>query len=175
MSASTLLLLGDSLIDYGNWQKLLPRYTIISRGIPGERTEELLRRLPYCCSCKAVDVVLVMTGTNNLLTGDPDFTHTVQTIITRLKQCYPAAFVLINSLAPVHVPQLQETIRRVNDNLRTIGESSGVLYLDLYSRFEKEQQSLFDFDGVHFNNFGYALWADLLSETLGTLLAKDRD
>jgi lysophospholipase L1-like esterase len=122
-----------------------------------------------------VDGVLVATGTNNLLAGDPDFTVTVQTIITRLRQCYPTAFILINSLAPVHVPQLQKTIRRVNSNLRTIAETSGALYLDLCSRFEKAEEPLFDFDGVHFNNSGYARWADLLLETLGTLLAKDRD
>ena len=135
MSPSTLLLLGDSLIDYGNWQKLLPRYTNISLGMPGERSEELLHRLPYCCSFKAVDVVLLMTGTNDLLTGNPDFTGTVQIIITRLKQCYPAAFILVNSLAPVQVPQFQEIIRRVNADLRTVAETSGALYLDLYSRF----------------------------------------
>ena len=100
MRPPTLLLLGDSLIDYGNWQKLLPRYTTISRGVPGERTEGLLRRLPYCCSYEAVDVVLVMTGTNNLLAGDLEFTETVRTIITTLKQCYPAAFILTCGLAP---------------------------------------------------------------------------
>ncbi len=175
MRASTLLLLGDSLIDYGNWQKLLPRYTTISRGVPGERSEELQRRLPFCCSHEAVDAVLVMTGTNNLLAGDPEFTETVKTIITRLKRCYSSAFILINSLAPVRVPQFQRMIQYANADLRTVAETSGALYLDLYSRFEEGKQPLFDFDGVHFNRSGYALWAELLSETLGTLLAKDRD
>ena len=175
MRSSTLLLLGDSLIDYGNWQKLLPRYRTISLGVPGERSEELLRRLPYCCSHQPVDAVLVMTGTNNLLAGDPGFTETVKTIVTRLKPCYANAYILICSLAPFQIPQFQTVIRRANDDLRTVAEASGALYLDLYNRFEKGQQPLFDFDGVHFNNSGYALWADLLSETLGTLLAKDRD
>ncbi len=175
MRQSTLLLLGDSLVDYGNWQNLLPRYTTISLGVPGERSEELLRRLPYCCSHEPVDAVLVMTGINNLLAGDPGFTATVKTIITRLKQCYSTASILICSLAPAQIPQFQKIVRRANSDLRTVAETSGALYLDLYSRFEKGSQPLFASDGVHFNNAGYALWADLLSETLGTLLAKDRD
>ena len=34
-----VLMLGDSLIDYGEWHRRLPGYRIISSGIPWERTE----------------------------------------------------------------------------------------------------------------------------------------
>lgn len=175
MNGPLLLMLGDSLVDFGNWQELLPRYTVVSRGVPGERSEELLCRLPHCCSHNAVDAVLVMTGTNNLLAGTPDIAPTVQTIVSRLRLCYPATAILINSLAPILVPQFEEAINRVNSDLRAVAEASGVRYLDLYRRFEKFEEELFDIDGVHFNSYGYTVWADLLAETLGTLLAKDGD
>lgn len=175
MSPPTLLMLGDSLVDYGNWRSLLPQYTIISRGIPGERTEELLWRLPSCSNHKSVDAVLVMTGANNLLMGRTDFTETIRTITARLQQDYPAAVILINSLIPFQVPGFQEIIQAVNVNLRTIASDAGASYLDLYTPFAKAREALFEFDGVHLSSSGYSLWARLLSHELRTLLAKDCD
>jgi len=168
-------MLGDSLVDYGNWRSLLPQYTVISRGIPGERAEELLWRLPSCSNHKSVDAVLVMTGANNLLTGRTDFTETIRTITASLRQDYPEAVILVNSLIPFQVPGFGERIQAVNIDLRTIASTAGAIYLDLYTPFEKAREPVFDFDGVHFSSFGYSLWARLLSSELRTLLAKDAD
>ena len=175
MDTRTLLIVGDSLVDYGNWRSLLPQYTVISRGMPGERAEELLRRLPSCSNHKSVDAVLVMTGANNLLTGRTDFTETIRTITTSLQQDYPGAVILVNSLIPFQVPGFQEIIQAVNLDLRTIANAAGAIYLDLYTPFQKAREPLFDFDGVHLSSFGYSLWARLLSLELRTLLAKDCD
>ena len=175
MSTPTLLMLGDSLVDYGDWQRLLPQYSVISRGIPGERSEELLWRLPSCRNHTSVDAILLMTGANNLLTGRTDFTETIRTIVTSLQQDYPGALILVNSLLPFQVPGFQEIIHTVNAGLRDIASATGTFYLDLYTTFQKAREPVFEFDGVHLSSFGYVLWARLLSSELRTLLAKDSD
>lgn len=175
MNTSTLLMLGDSLVDYGNWRSLLPQYKVISQGRPGERTKELLWRLPSCSGHKSVDAILVMTGTNDLFTGHADFTKEIQTITASLQQSYSNAIILINSLLPIKVPGFQEIIRNVNHDLKGIASTTGAFYFDLYTPFEKASEPLFDFDGVHLSTPGYILWAHLLAAELSTLLAKDSD
>ncbi len=175
MKTATVLMVGDSLVDFGNWRQLLPGYNIISRGMPGERAKELLGRVSRCSCQETVDGVIVMTGANDLLSGTTDITETVQAIISRLQQIYPGSIIMINSLVPFQIPDLQKTVRRVNTDLHSIAETTGATYLDLYQPFEESGKTLFEYDGVHFNNSGYQLWAEQLSEALGTLLAKDRD
>ena len=40
-----ILMLGDSLVEYGDWRKLLPGLSVINRGISGETLMELSVRL----------------------------------------------------------------------------------------------------------------------------------
>ncbi len=175
MGRSTILMLGDSLVDYGNWRKLLPQYTVISRGMPGERAEGLLWRLPSCMDFSPVDAISLMTGTNNLFTGPANFTGTIRTIAQNLQQNYPDAPLMINSLVPFQIPGFQEIIRTINNELDSLASETGACYLDLYAPFEKAREPMFEFDGVHFSPHGYHLWADLLSGELITLLAKESD
>lgn len=41
---SRLLLVGDSLIEYGDWAKLLPGRAVVNLGRSGEAVEELRER-----------------------------------------------------------------------------------------------------------------------------------
>ena len=67
----TLLMLGDSLVEWGDWQRFLPGVAVVNRGLAGEMTSELAARLhDEMADCPAPDAVLVQSGTNNLLFGD---------------------------------------------------------------------------------------------------------
>ena len=37
----TLLMLGDSLVEWGDWQRFLPGVAVVNRGFAGEMTGEL--------------------------------------------------------------------------------------------------------------------------------------
>lgn len=175
MNGSTILMLGDSLIDFGHWQSRLPQYNIISKGLPGERAEELLRRLPSCRNHTSVKAVVIMTGTNNLLTSQNNFTDTIDDIVVTLQTYYASAKILLTSLVPFQISGFKDLIIRANRELQIITQNTGTRYFDLYRPFENHGTSVFDFDGVHFSETGYTLWAQLLTEELSMLLAKDSD
>ncbi|MCI5118308.1 MAG: hypothetical protein D3913_10180 [Candidatus Electrothrix sp. LOE1_4_5] len=72
---TTLLMLGDSLVEWGDWEALLPEIEVINRGIAGEHTEELSTRLVneidrVLAVRSEPEYILIMTGTNNLLMGE---------------------------------------------------------------------------------------------------------
>lgn len=167
-----LLMLGDSLIDYGEWHRRLHNYRIISNGIPGERTEGLMHRLPPRLPGDAPDAIVIMSGTNNIVFGDLGFVNLLGRIITVLRGHYPHSEILITSMLPYEIPGLIDVIHSANKQMKFICEESGCTYFDLCSPFEDSFDALFDYDGVHLSNLGYRLWASLLDDYLRKLLAK---
>ena len=168
-------LLGDSLIDYGEWHRRLPGYRTISSGVPGERAGELLRRLPVKAVTRVPDALVVMTGTNNIVFGDFSFIDAIENIITRLQDQFALAPILVTSLLPYEIPGISDTICAANDGLRKVCRQSGAVYFDLYTPFEDSAAGLFDYDGIHLSNSGYELWASVLDEYLRQLLANGPD
>jgi lysophospholipase L1-like esterase len=173
MSKHVILFLGDSLVDFGKWRTRLPHYQVISSGIPGEHAEELLSRLPARDERIGVDVIVLMTGTNNLFFGDITFTDTIASIIERLTHTHPNACILLTSLLPYRISGIEKTVRKVNETLRMIAQKSDIVYFDLYSAFVQCKEDLFDYDGVHLSETGYRLWANLLDDDLARRLEKD--
>ena len=170
-----LLMLGDSLIDYGEWHRRLTDYRIISSGIPGERTEGLLNRLSFQPPGAAPQAIVIMSGTNNIVFGDLGFIDVLARIITLLRDQYRHSEILLTSLLPYEIPGLIDALRSANQQMKFICEERGCHYFDLCSPFENSFDALFDFDGVHLSNLGYRLWASLLNEYLRKLLAKQTE
>lgn len=171
MSKKIIHLLGDSLIGYGNWQQLLPDYSTISEGIPGERADELLQRLPSPPKTIEPDVFIIMTGTNNLLLyGESSFTITIKQIVTNLASSNASAKIILTSLLPFDIPGIGESVSSVNDELKIISAKTGTIYFDLFTPFAQSSENLFGFDGVHLNARGYRLWSQLLADLLPQLL-----
>ena len=59
MHKPRLLFLGDSLVDFGNWQHRLPQHRVTSSGVPGEQAEELLWRLPVQTAAAPEAIILM--------------------------------------------------------------------------------------------------------------------
>ncbi len=179
MDAPTLLMLGDSLIDYGEWHRRMRNYRIISSGVPGERTEELRRRLdhqvPGKSSGEIPSAIIIMSGTNDIVFGDLGFVEVLRDITLTLQQRCPGSQILLTSLLPYEFPGLIDAVHAANEQMKMICAETGCHYVDLCTEFEKSPERLFDYDGVHLSNLGYRLWASELDEFLANLLAKQGD
>jgi lysophospholipase L1-like esterase len=178
-TAKTLLMLGDSLIEWGDWESLLPEMQIINRGIAGEHTEELSARL--VSEIDAVldagtepDYILLMTGTNNLLMGSPYFPVILGSMLPRLTDLCPNSNITLNSLMPMQIRGLvQESITAANNELRDTAQQSGCRFLDMTGPFIEQclpvTKPCFFNDGVHLATRGYQVWAGAIKKHLDTL------
>ena len=85
MSADKFLFIGDSLIQFFNWQERFPDKNIFNYGIAGETAEGLLARLPNIINqVQSPALVMIMTGINNLSMEDYGFLFSYKKIIALL-------------------------------------------------------------------------------------------
>ncbi len=169
-----LLFIGDSLIEYFQWQERFPSHEVYNLGVAGETVEGLLYRLPEVVSnYKDPDFIFLMTGINNVAMEDLGFFNSYEGLLNVLKDSFPMAKIYIHSLLPVKIEFIDNAlIRTVNEKLRSIAEGYGVHYMDLYRLFSDEQgepkEGLLLDDGVHLSERGYEVWSKEIERHIQT-------
>jgi lysophospholipase L1-like esterase len=169
--AGQFLFIGDSLIEFFNWQKRFPDNHVSNFGSAGETAEGLLARLPnIILRSHSPDLVMIMTGTNNIAMEDYGFLLTYEKIIDLLQKSYAQATIVMTSLLPIELFFLGDAVPRVNKRLKDIAMDKHILYLDLYPLFLEEETraitAYYEADGVHLSYKGYEVWARALENTV---------
>lgn len=170
-----VLLIGDSLIEGFDWQNRLDRCHVANLGVPGVMTSDVYASLD---ETKRVyphaDIIMVMVGTNDILTGNYDFIHTLKKICVQLLHDYPASDVLVTSIFPIELPHLPyNTILSLNRHIEALTMKTGCCYLDIHSRFENSEKPIFEEDGVHITSDAYEIWCRSLLEHIAFLIEDD--
>lgn len=171
----SLVFIGDSLTEWYDWRKRFPGYEVLNLGISGETVEELLgRRERIRKLVKDPSAVFLMTGINNVLSGQYDITLPVREIVRNLVTWYKGATIVVQSLLPVDMSWVSnDLIRDINRRLKELAKEQNAEYLDVYSVFVDAggnvKADLLSDDGVHLANKGYEVWAKVVEGFLNKL------
>ncbi len=170
-----ILLLGDSLVADHDWQSRMPSYNVINFGVPGSMAADLLTSLPDIKQqTYYADIILVMVGTNDLLSGNFAFIDTLKKIFVQLNHDFPTAEILGNSLFPMQLPHISEqTIANFNSQIEALTVQTGCCFLDAHSRLNDADQPIFQEDGVHLTEAAYEIWTRALLEHIAFLIEND--
>ncbi len=166
------LFLGDSMIEFGDWGEMFPALMIDNRGVAGETVGGLLARLEVTVdSITAPELILIMSGINNVAMEDFAFLGMYEKVVQLLAARFPQASIFVNCLLPVRLPWFSEdTVPRVNLLLQQLAQRIGVGFLDIYHCFTDDRGRLdgqcFLEDGVHLSPHGYRVWAAALADFL---------
>jgi lysophospholipase L1-like esterase len=120
---------------------------------------------------KDPDIILLMTGINNIAMEDTHITGTYKKIVASLVSSYKDALVIIQSILPVLLPWVDNRlIERTNQSLKAMAREYKTEYLDIYSVFaDKEKRPVEGYlldDGVHISDRGYEVWAKVVEDFL---------
>lgn len=170
-----LLFLGDSLVADYNWQAHMSACKVENFGVPGATAEDLLASLPTVkAKTQNPEVIVIMIGTNDLLSGNNDFHASLKNILIELSNDYPTAEILVTSLLPMLLPHLPENaISSLNAHIEALTMVTGSCFLDIHKRFAGSDKQLFQEDGVHLTDAAYAIWTRSLIEHLAFLIEND--
>ena len=156
------------MVQWGDWGRLLPTHNIVNRGLAGESTGELAGRLfDELEEVSGVDMVFIVSGTNNYLMGDYSFPEIFKSMLPRISLLAPDAKVVVNSLFPYRLPGLDTTrLGSINQKFSETVRSAGFVFLDVLTTFCDEDALYFSPDGVHLSDIGYLQWAKKIAEEL---------
>jgi lysophospholipase L1-like esterase len=161
-----IVFVGDSITqDYPVWE-YFPDLPVYNRGIGGDTTEGLKKRLEESVFELRPQAVVLLIGTNDLalLKSTPEtIAANIRDIIVTIQTRLPECRILLESVYPV-IPDGKEPperdnadICRINDLISAI---PGVEYVDLHSQLRDENGNLraeYTVEGLHINQTGYAL------------------
>lgn len=171
----SVVFLGDSITDEGNWSGLFPNSLVENRGIGGDTTLGVLNRLDQVIASKPPQIFL-MIGTNDLCFGRSiaDTITNYRHILTRLQTELPNTQVYIQSVLPFNDKMFPSQSLRTNSNIsqlnvqiKQLAEEYNYQYIDLSPTFTGEDGRLPSqdtIDGLHLNDTGYLIWRDQIKD-----------
>src|SRR4051794_15997124 len=138
-----VVMLGDSITELGLWHEWFAGTPVLNRGIGGETSADLLRRLDTAIGLPSV--VFLLIGTNDLTLGVPlqKIIANVRTLLAEVERRAPGTPVVVQSVMP-RTPRYRADLRLLNSAYQALVEESGpsVEYLDLWPALADEQGDL---------------------------------
>lgn len=183
-SKGQIVFIGDSITDgypLDNFYGDLALRTY-NRGISGDRTSGIYRRLKLSLFDLAPTKIVLMIGINDInlgLTND-EIMINYTSIIDDIKTNLPSADVTCLSVLPmnsiveqygVDLAKATAQIKDLNGRIKTLVEGKGYRYIDLFTHFADENDHLittYSNDGLHPNNAGYVVWTNVLKPVLNS-------
>jgi lysophospholipase L1-like esterase len=162
-------LVGDSLIQAGDWEALLPGETIWNFGVAGDTTDDVVARLGDVIGSGPA-VVAVLVGTNDLAwrRSVEHVVRNVETALVTLRRELPEARILAQSVLP-RGAEFADQIKDINRHLWQFAPTVHAGWLDLWPAMALDDGELnpaYTDDRLHLNAEGYRVWAGELIPAL---------
>ena len=161
-----VVFVGDSITHGGLWDEWFPETLVVNRGISGETSGDVLRRIDDAINAPAA--VFLLIGTNDLshLIPPERIVGNIRLILARIDQRAPDAPIYVQSIMPRGKAHMRH-IQILNEALRALATEQGdkVQYLDLWPALATPNGTLraeLTADQLHLNGAGYQAWVDVL-------------
>jgi len=173
---ASIIFLGNSIVEYGNWRKLLKDSTVVNRGVAADNTFGVLERLEDVIARKP-DKLFLEIGINDISQNIPVdiIVNNITTIVRRVRSGSPRTKVHVISVLPTNDNVKNEypdaynknhISDRVNNQLRSKAGDRSFIYIDFNQALRNSQNKLdskyANDDGLHLNDEGYKLLIRLL-------------
>lgn len=176
VTTGSIVFLGNSITEGGDWKQLLQNPAVINRGISGDNTFGVLARLDEVIRHKPSKVFLLI-GVNDLSKNQVPAVviQNIFSIVGRIHAESPASVIYVQSLLPVNPTHKkfparfnkQSDIETINAQLRKYADPLKYTYVDLFSSFLDSSGRLdlqYTYDGLHLNPAGYQHWVQRLKK-----------
>jgi lysophospholipase L1-like esterase len=172
-----IMMVGNSITEGGDWNKLLKDSAVINRGISGDVTFGVLHRIKDITDRKPRKLFLLI-GINDLSRNTPDevIIENIFNIVGKIRSGSPKTEIYIQSILPTNESFKNlnknflgkgEHITAINDQLKKYASKMRYTYVDLYSSLldpESHMDAKYSVDGLHLSPAGYSHWVEVLKK-----------
>ncbi|SRR5579862_245376 len=171
-----IIFLGNSITQIGDWKKLLNDTSVINRGIGGDITYGVLKRLDEVIRRQPAKIFLLI-GINDIGKDIPDvvIADNIRKIIARVQAESPSTKIYAQSILPLNpdVPNFpqhydkQEHVLNTNKLIKKVAEDMHCPFVNIHDLFTDQQGRLdakYTIDGLHLapGGEGYPKWVAYL-------------
>jgi len=170
VSKGAIVFVGNSITEGGNWSEMFPEKHILNRGIGGDVSEGVLKRLDEIIRHKP-SKIFICIGTNDLAAGvnQGAIIQNYRAILNEVKNQSPETKIYVQSVLPVGKNVIyrhkNEKIVPLNTEIEKLCTEMKITYIDLYSSFIDETGYLnpeYTNDKLHLMGKGYSVWKGLI-------------
>jgi len=169
-----IIFLGNSITEMGNWKKATGDTTVINRGIGGDITFGVLKRLKDITDRQPSKVFLLI-GINDIGKDIPDpvIADNELKIVKEIHNKCPQTKIYVESVLPVNstvnnFPQhydKEEHVLALNKLLQANAVAGGYTFVDIFHLFvdaDGRLQAQYTYEGLHVKPAAYIVWVDYL-------------
>ena len=171
-----IIMLGDSITEGARWNELFDNPNIVNRGIGGDISDGVLKRLDEVIRHRPRKLFL-MIGTNDIGFGldTQTIVRNIESILSQVKEQSPSTEIFVQSVLPVNIsasspfPHNNKGILRLNEQIKRQCAGLKIEYIDLHAHFldaDGNLRSELTNDGLHLLGAGYLLWKELIAKYL---------
>lgn len=176
---------GDSITEMYDLDAFYPNKGYINRGIGGDLTTDLIRRVETNVIALLPKAVVLLVGTNDLNTRTvdetaesyykllkiltdslPDTRLIVQSVLPICTLSYPFSHIMISNRTNEKIIALNEKIKSFCVDFKVASPNLDINYVDTHATLldGDKLNERFALDGLHINNYGYAVLTGVLSQ-----------
>ena len=159
-----VVMIGDSLTQGAEWKEIFPTVNIANRGIGGDRSDDILRRLPTTLETTPHKAFL-MFGINDffiLQTVDATFAN-YRLVVEGLSEQNVQVFIQSTlECSRETCGEILDNIRALNGDLRTYASENGLPFININRGLTSKPDGLlkqYTYDGTHLLGSGYLEWS----------------
>lgn len=162
--------IGDSLIDTAEWDDLFPSFKIANRGVGGDRTDGVLKRLDSIYSTSA-SRAFIMIGINDFgarKSVDEVFNN-YKLIAKKLTEHGMKVYIQSTIYAGKKYKHTNPKITELNERLKLFAtDKDSIEYIDLNASLAQDfiLRPEYSVDDIHINGSGYAVWREIIKPYL---------
>ena len=171
-----IIFLGNSITEMGNWKKVLNDTTVINRGIGGDITYGVLKRLKDITDRKP-SKIFILLGINDIGKDIPEvvIADNYLKIVKEIHNKCPDTKIYVQSVLPLnptmpHFPQhydKEEHVLTLNKLLQANAQAGNYTFVDIFHLFLDANQRLeskYSYEGLHLRPEAYDVWVAYLKK-----------
>jgi lysophospholipase L1-like esterase len=171
-----IIFLGNSITEMGDWKKVLNDTTVINRGIGGDISYGILKRLKDITD-RNPSKVFILLGINDIGKDIPEVVimDNYLKIVKEIHTKCPQTQIFVQSVLPVnptmqHFPQhydKEEHVLVLNKLLSSNAAAGNYTFVDIFHLFvdaEGRLNSGYSYEGLHLKPPAYVIWVDYLKK-----------
>jgi lysophospholipase L1-like esterase len=171
-----VIFLGNSITEMGNWKKATGDTTVINRGIGGDITYGILKRLKDVTDRQPSKVFLLI-GINDIGKDIPDvvIADNDLKIVREIHSKSPQTKIYVESVLPLNpimanFPQhydKEEHVLALNKLLKANAAKGGYTFVDIFHLLvdaDGRLQSQYSYEGLHVRPEAYVIWVAYLKK-----------